>query len=185
MEDAPEVVDNVSTSMGTVTWSGSIRDKMVWRKSRAMLSARWELFLMLPPEREVAFEEALELLREEDIIRWAGKERKCRRNRQLTVQRTQKNVTMSQRPSKVINRLKKSSVKDCFVLISGLCVCSHTRAGRMMTDEHFSLSTTFHHSPSFTGWSTHSAPGCTWVSSIRGGRPGGNRFHVPQGPAHA
>ena len=47
---------------------------------------------MLPPEREVAFEEALELLREEDIVRWAGTERKCHRNRQLTVQRTQKNV---------------------------------------------------------------------------------------------
>ena len=69
MEDVPEAVDNVSTSMGTVTRSGSIRDKMVWRKSRAMLSARWELFLMLPPEREVAFEEALELLREEDIVK--------------------------------------------------------------------------------------------------------------------
>ena len=74
MEDAREVVDNVSTSMGTVTRSGSIRDKMVWRKSRAMLSARWELFLMLPPEREVAIEEALELFREEDIVRWAGTE---------------------------------------------------------------------------------------------------------------
>ena len=47
------------------------------------------------------------------------------------------------------------------------------------------LSTTFHHSPSLTGWRTHSAPRCTWLSSIRGWRPGGDRFHVPPGPAHA
>ena len=105
MEDAPEVVDNVSTSMGTVTRSGSIRDKIVGHKSRAMLSARWDFFLMLPPEREVAFEEALELMREEDIVRLAGTERKCRRNRQLTVQRTQKNVRSSKRQGKVIKRL--------------------------------------------------------------------------------
>ena len=61
---------------------------------------------MLPPEREVAFEEALELLREEDIVRWAGTERKCHRNRQLTVQRTQKNVKTPKRPGTEINRQK-------------------------------------------------------------------------------
>ena len=74
IEEALDVVDNVSTSMGTVTRSGSMRDKMVWRKSRAMPPARWELFLMLPPDREVAFEEALELLREEDIVSREGTE---------------------------------------------------------------------------------------------------------------
>ena len=111
MEDVPEAVDNMSTSMETVTGSGSIRDKLDGRKSRAMLSARWELFLMLPPERDVAFEEALQLLREEDIVRWAGTERKCRRNRQLTVQGTQKNVKKSKRPRKEINRLKNLQSK--------------------------------------------------------------------------
>ena len=44
------------------------------------------------------------------------------------------------------------------------------------------LSTTFHHSPSLTGWSTHLAPGCTWLSSIRSWRPGGDRFRVPRVP---
>ena len=44
------------------------------------------------------------------------------------------------------------------------------------------LSTTFHHSPSLTGWSTHSAPEWTWLSSIHGWRPGGDRFHVPRVP---
>ena len=87
MEEAPDVVDNVSTSMGTVTRSGSMRDKMVWRKSRAMSPADWELFLMLPPDRDVALEEALELLREEDIVNRAGTETKCRRNKQLMAQR--------------------------------------------------------------------------------------------------
>ena len=83
MEEAPDVVDNVSTSMGTVTRSGLMRDKMVWRKSRAMSPADWELFLMLPPDRDVALEEALELLREEDIVKRARTESKCRRNKQL------------------------------------------------------------------------------------------------------
>ena len=31
-------------------------------------------------------------------------------------------------------------------------------------------------------WSTHSAPGCTWLSSIRGWRPWGDCFHVPRVP---
>ena len=38
---------------------------------------------MLPPDRDVALEEALELLREEDIVKRAGTETKCRRNKQL------------------------------------------------------------------------------------------------------
>ena len=83
MEEAPDVVGNVSTSMGTVTRSGSMRDKMVWRKSRAMSPADRELFVMLPPDRDVALEEPLELLREEDIVKRAGTETKCRRNKQL------------------------------------------------------------------------------------------------------
>ena len=74
MEEAPDVVDNVSTSMGTVTRSGLMRDRMVWRKSRAMSPADGELFLMLPPDRDVALEDALELLREEDIVKRAGTE---------------------------------------------------------------------------------------------------------------
>ena len=84
MEEAPDVVDNVSTSMGTVTQSGSMRDKMVWRKSRAMAPADWKLFLMLPPDRDVALEEALELLREEDIVKRAGTEN----NKQLMPHKT-------------------------------------------------------------------------------------------------
>ena len=44
------------------------------------------------------------------------------------------------------------------------------------------LSFTFHLSPSLTGWSTHSAPGYTWLSSIRGSRPGGDCFQVPWVP---
>ena len=52
------------------------------------------------------------------------------------------------------------------------------------TAQHFSPSTTFSHSPFLTGWSTYSAPGCTWVSSIRGWRPGGDPFHVPLGPVN-
>ena len=44
MEEAPDVVDNVSTSMGTVTQSGSMRDKIVWRKSPAMSPADPELY---------------------------------------------------------------------------------------------------------------------------------------------
>ena len=72
MEEAPEVVDNVSTSMGMVTRSGSMRDKMVGRKSLAMLSVWWEPYLILPPYHEVAFEEALESLREEDIVKRNG-----------------------------------------------------------------------------------------------------------------
>ena len=83
MEKAPDVVDNVSTSMGKVTRSGSMRDKMVWRKSRAMSPADWEFFLMLPPDRDVALEEALELLREEDILKRAGTETKCCHNKHL------------------------------------------------------------------------------------------------------
>ena len=35
---------------------------------------------------------------------------------------------------------------------------------------------------SLTGCSTHSAPGCTWVSFIGGWGPGGDLFHVPPGP---
>ena len=61
MEEAPDVMDNVSTSMGTVTQSGSMRDKMVWRKSRAISPADWELFLILPPDHDVALERALVL----------------------------------------------------------------------------------------------------------------------------
>ena len=38
------------------------------------------------------------------------------------------------------------------------------------------LSTTFHHSPSLTGWNTHSAPRCTGLFSIRGWRQGGRLF---------
>ena len=83
MAEAPDVVDNVSTSMGTVTRSGLMRDKMVLRKSPAMSPADWELLSMLPPDRDVALEEALELLREEDIVKRAGTETKCRRNKQL------------------------------------------------------------------------------------------------------
>ena len=69
--------------LGLRTHNLSMRDKMVWRKSRAMSPADWELFLMLPPDRDVALEEALELLREEDIVKRAGTETKCRRNKQL------------------------------------------------------------------------------------------------------
>ena len=58
MEEAPDVVDNVSTSMGTVTRSGSMRDKMVWCESRAMSPADWELLVMLRPDRDLALDGA-------------------------------------------------------------------------------------------------------------------------------
>ena len=44
------------------------------------------------------------------------------------------------------------------------------------------LSTTFHGATSLTHCSTHLAPECTWFLSIRGLRPGGDWFHVPQVP---
>ena len=137
MEEAPDVVDNVSTSMGTVTRSGSMRDKVVWRKSRAMSPADEELFLMLPPDRDVASEEALELLREEDIVNRAGTETKGRRHKRLMPHRIQKNVKTSKIPGGVIDRLKNlqsmttSSPFLGFVPavahahdISSLCCCS-------------------------------------------------------------
>ena len=54
-----------------------------------------------------------------------------------------------------------------------------------VADSQTLLSSTFHHSASLTGWSTHLAPGGTLVSSIRGWKPGDDPFHVPPGPAHA
>ena len=61
---------------------------------------------MLPADRDVALEEALEMLREEDIVKRAGTETKCRRNKQLMPHRMKKNVKTSKITGVVIDRLE-------------------------------------------------------------------------------
>ena len=61
---------------------------------------------MLPPDRDVAFEEALELLREEDIVNRAGTESKCCCSKQLMPHRMWKSVKTSNIPGDVVDRLK-------------------------------------------------------------------------------
>ena len=104
---------------------------MDWRKSRAIHSARSELFLILPPEREVAFEKALELLRAEDIVRWAGTERKMSPQQTVNGSENAEECKNVEQTGQRNQQAGKSSVNDCFVLISRLCACSHTRARRM------------------------------------------------------